>query len=216
MHTGDSQLSIDIQFPHDVGQAPPCRLDVAFDANDGAHRHWPEICHGDGATDMTGVEEPRLGYRDQCRRGQVVHDRSRGPAMEIAGFVAQARSDGHLPNRPIGLRFDQVSAIFQRQCIESLIVGILRNHFVQRKHSLFQGEVLEIEILVEMLLGWFVVGHYVLGESTLISWKFKLVVSDNPESDAEYEREREGNRTGNPRSIILYNQSAVKERREGT
>lgn len=23
VHTGDSQLSIDIQFPHDVGQAPP-------------------------------------------------------------------------------------------------------------------------------------------------------------------------------------------------
>jgi hypothetical protein len=56
-------------------------------------RHGAQVGHSQRSRDMSGVQEPRPGDRQQRRARQIVQHGCGGPAVEVARFVAQGGDD---------------------------------------------------------------------------------------------------------------------------
>lgn len=88
MHTGDTQLPIQIHFADDIRRVPPRGLHLTVHRDVRALGDGTQIGHGDGARDVAAVQEARLGYRHQRGGGEIVEERCCGAAVEVAGLVA--------------------------------------------------------------------------------------------------------------------------------
>lgn len=145
MHTSDTELAVQKHLAQDTRRVSPGGLHLTDDRDLGTHRHGPEISHGDGATDVAAVEEPRARDGQERRRGQVVQQRGRRPTVQVARLVAQVRTDLERPDDLVGLDLDELQVGWaERVGVEAVGIGVMDDCPFEREYAFPDAELEEV------------------------------------------------------------------------